>query len=698
MARRSPPRALLHRAIAALFVSGALLVPACGGQKGPDIVARMNTAKSMAESFGFTAYGAPSTGSVEEGKESRVQLSLKPGCYQIFVFPGDGLRGVDLALDDPSGKAVGTTTKGEGQSAIKQCVTEQATYTLVVKSSGGTGAFIAQPYASSQGVPSGGGNTDDNPCTGPDCVDNGVEPPMGGPDDCSSGPDLALGTTVKGSTVHKMGNVRPSCAASDGSVAVYRTHIDGRHKLVVDLNAKFDAVVGIYRAANDGYLCDSINELECSDDAEGLTTKSHAEAVVDTGDYGVLIAGFDGDRGEYELKAQLADAPSLESICATARPITPGAKVEDVLDGTGSNFHASCNSAGDGDEALYKLDLKQRSRLRIVGRGSTGEVTLSMRNRCEDPSSEVLCSNRYVGDGYAWSGLMNAGSYTLIADTMGSGGGSTGTLEVQVDTAPELGAGSATGETCKDASTVAAAASTPLTVDTFFAKGDVHVSCANDAAADVVYKIDVKSKSRIFLASNGDDEGHHVVALQKACGDAKSEIACEMLSGKGIETTVEPGSYFLVIKGKGTDDFGRARLSIRARDLGEAVKACKAAPKIASGTPISDTTALQTDKFISVGCGGPIAQQQSGDKVYQFTVKDKTHVHAELKTAFYQAILSLRSDCTDSTKGEIVCAMPYSKVIDRDVDAGTYYLVVDGQGPMKNEGSFTVEMTTKAIK
>jgi len=93
-------------------------------------------------------YGAPATGSVEEGKEARVPLSLKAGCYQIFAFSGDGLKGLDLSLADPAGKSVGTPTNGDGQSAIKQCVAEQGTYTLVVKSSGGSGSFIAQPYAS----------------------------------------------------------------------------------------------------------------------------------------------------------------------------------------------------------------------------------------------------------------------------------------------------------------------------------------------------------------------------------------------------------------------------------------------------------------------------------------------------------------------------------------------------------------------
>ena len=690
---RRPFLRLLRLPFAALLLTGALGAPACSGNRGPDIVTRMNNAKGMAESFGFTAFGAPSTGTVEDGKESKVALSLKEGCYQIFAFAGDGLKGIDLALNDPAGKGVGTANKQEGQSSIKQCVTEAGTYTLVVKSSGGSGSFIAQPYASAtkEGTGDPGNNGD---CVGPDCPDVDVDPSMGGGDDCSGGVELAIGGTTKGSTAKKAGNIHLTCAASDGPVAVYRTHVDGRHKLVVDLSAKFDAIMGIYRAANDGYLCDSVNELECSDDAEGLTTKSHIETVVDTGDYGIIIGGFDGDRGDFEVKAQLTDAPSLETIGNGARSITPGTKLSDVIDGNGSNFHASCSN-GEGDEALYKLDLKGKSRLRIAGKGTAGELTLSLRGRCEDPSSEVACTNHWHFDSVSWTGLMNAGAYTLIADT--SDMSHSGTIDLNVDTAPDGGDGTAEADACKDARAITSS-TTPVSIDTFHAKADLKASCAADGAADVVYKIDGKTKSRIFVSSNSnDDEGRHVVALQKTCGDTKGELGCDLLSAKGLDATVDPGTYYLVVKGKGPDDFGRAKITVRTRELGEATKVCKAAAKLVSGTPISDNTSAAADHFVSTGCGGAIATQQSGDKVYQFALKERSHVHLELKNSFYNAILSLRSDCADPTKGEIVCSSQYAKYIDRDLDPGTYYLVVDGFGT-KSEGPYTIEMTSKAIK
>jgi hypothetical protein len=153
----------------------------------------------------------------------------------------------------------------------------------------------------------------------------------------------------------------------------------------------------------------------------------------------------------------------------------------------------------------------------------------------------------------------------------------------------------------------------------------------------------------------------------------------------------------VVVKGKGVDDFGRAKVNVRMREIGTAPAACKAAPKLVPGTPVTDTTLNAPDRFASEKCGGSLAYQTSGDKVYQFTVKEKTHVNFTLKNNFYNAIMSLRSDCADPIKGELVCSYSYSKTLDRDVDPGTYYLVVDGNGT-KSEGAFTLEMTTKPIK
>jgi hypothetical protein len=327
-------------------------------------------------------------------------------------------------------------------------------------------------------------------------------------------------------------------------------------------------------------------------------------------------------------------------------------------------------------------------------RSSTGgESSISVRKRCEDPNTEIICAKDWHIDGVSWTGLMDAGAYAVIAETNDTT--HSASVDLTIDKSDATGAGTADGDTCKDAKPLPLG--TQLTVDTFQAKADMRASCAADSSADVAYKIDVKAKSRLFLTTH-EDEGHHVFAIQKACGDTKGELSCEAAStAKNIDTTLDVGSYYLLVKGKGPEDFGRTKLTARLRELAPAAAACKAATKLVPGTPIKDTTIGATDRFASEKCGGTIWSQASGDKVYQFTLKERSKVNLQLKNAFYNAIMSLRTDCADPTRNELVCSNYYNKILDRDLDPGTYYVVVDGYGA-KSEGAFDLELTTKPIK
>ena len=43
------------------------------------------------------------------------------------------------------------------------------------------------------------------------------------------------------------------------------------------------------------------------------------------------------------------------------------------------------------------------------------------------------------------------------------------------------------------------------------------------------------------------------------------------------------------------------------------------------------------------------------------------------------------------------CSNNYSKTIDRELDPGTYYVVVDGYG-QKNEGEYNLKLNVKPVK
>src|SRR5262249_53045470 len=160
----------------------------------------------------------------------------------------------------------------------------------------------------------------------------------------------------------------------------------------------------LFRSATDGYLCDTQNEIECSDDAQGSPNKAHLEAIVNTGDYALMVTGYDTqDNGEYEVKARLEDAPSLDSMCSAAHAIAPGTKTTEHLGESGSNFEPSCATSA-GSEALFKVDLKSRSRVRLsMHQNGGGDSNISVRKRCEDSATEVACARDWHFDGISWT-------------------------------------------------------------------------------------------------------------------------------------------------------------------------------------------------------------------------------------------------------------------------------------------------------
>ena len=78
--------------------------------------------------------------------------------------------------------------------------------------------------------------------------------------------------------------------------------------------------------------------------------KVSRESATQGGDYGVVVTGYDNDAGDFDLRARLEDAPSLESVCSAAHPAAIGAKTTELIGSEGSNFSASCGNASSGSE------------------------------------------------------------------------------------------------------------------------------------------------------------------------------------------------------------------------------------------------------------------------------------------------------------------------------------------------------------
>jgi hypothetical protein len=213
-------------------------------------------------------------------------------------------------------------------------------------------------------------------------------------------------------------------------------------------------------------------------------------------------------------------------------------------------------------------------------------------------------------------------------------------------------------------------------------------SCGGSGAPDVVYRLDVPRRAR-FTAGLEGEEGSHVLIVSRRCGDPGSEVAC----GRSVDEVLGPGAYFVAADGAAPDALGRFTLQWALHDLGGQAAACASAKVLAEGRAIDSTTAGSGDWF-AVSCGssdGP----SGADKVFKLVLATRRTVRVDVNPAF-DAAVSLRRACGDapgSASPELACETGTDGnrrvVIERMLDAGAYWVVVDGQSAAE-QGPFTI--------
>jgi hypothetical protein len=128
---------------------------------------------------------------------------------------------------------------------------------------------------------------------------------------------------------------------------------------------------------------------------------------------------------------------------------------------------------------------------------------------------------------------------------------------------------------------------------------------------------------------------------------------------------------------------GRFKLSYRIDDLVVAEGACVRALPLAIGRTVRSTTVGAGDRF-APSCGGEGDPRGASDRVYRLTVDRRTGLIVTLEQPQGHATVSLRKICADGAS-EIRCASSGGDdgraVVRATVEAGTYFVVVDGTGP-----------------
>jgi hypothetical protein len=330
--------------------------------------------------------------------------------------------------------------------------------------------------------------------------------------------------------------------------------------------------------------------------------------------------------------------------------------------------------------------------VRLVEHSDDVAPVVHVRHACADPRSEVACgeSGSAPGDA-ALTGLFAAGRYAVFAD--GRDPGSTGSYLLSFEMAPPAGSGVA-GDGCGDAVALGGAVSSSKTLgDTFAARDDVAGTCGGAGAADVVYRLDVQRRSRLTASLEGEEAGH-VVVVTRRCGDRSAEVAC----GRSVDEILGPGPYFVAVDGMAADSIGRFTLVWALHDLTGQSAACASAAPLTEGRLVDGTTAGAGDRF-TPSCTS--SDSPSGpDRAFKLVLPSRRVVRIEVNAGF-DAAVSLRRTCGDApgvSSPELACETGSDAnrrvIIERTLDAGTYWVVVDGQSAT-DLGPFSLSYRTR---
>ncbi len=242
-------------------------------------------------------------------------------------------------------------------------------------------------------------------------------------------------------------------------------------------------------------------------------------------------------------------------------------------------------------------------------------------------------------------------------------------------------------------------AGTEIEGDTSTGRSTLRSSCGPPGAPEHVYRLHVERPSVLTATVQSDFDA--VVYLQGTCGQVGTEMGCNDDAERGdtsraqLRLALEPGDYFLVVDGYPNSDAppaGHYTLYAQLDPMPALEEVCRNAEVLSPGQRAQGDTASQVDRF-RASCAGGAA---SPERLYRIELDSPSRVRIRTE-ANYDVATHLRSICTESSS-ELACNDDYLRpnvsLLTARLDAGTYYMLVDGYSERNrvNQGTYTVEL------
>jgi hypothetical protein len=353
-----------------------------------------------------------------------------------------------------------------------------------------------------------------------------------------------------------------SCGAeAKGPDALHRFDLGARGRVrITEHSADFAPAVHLRKQCTDEH-----SEIGCADSGVKSDEATWA-GMLPAGSYVVFADSSDKDaRGRYTLEAELAPEAGSGVRGDTCGDATSLALSDKGVEGdtflARDDVAGKCGGQGAAD-VVYRFELTRRSRVTARFEQQESEHVFVIMRSCADRSSEIACGplvDEMLAPGVFYLAVDGANADALGRFTFNFLARDVSAQENACRTPPAL----VDGQTVQG-STIGA--------------GDKFTtSCGGrddgQASPDRLYKIVLGARARVrLLLTTPTWDG--VVAIRKSCieparsvGPRSVEAACNNDSGDShhakIETTLEPGTYFVVVDGHQARNEGAYTLEYR---------------------------------------------------------------------------------------------------------------------------------------